>query len=73
MQFVVKTDDAEDIEWLDQLVDTSSSYRKVDLPDTDVNFGQVWNVVERGTMYVKIDDDVVWISLSRWIHPTREN
>ena len=62
VQFVVKTNDAEDLKWLDELVDTSSSYRKVDLPNTNINFGQVWDIFERGTMYVKIDDDVVQIT-----------
>ena len=30
------------------------------MSDVNVNFGQVWDIFERGIMYVKIDDDVVW-------------
>ncbi len=60
--FVVKTTDVEDLKWLDQLVNTSDSYTRFDLPNINVNFGQVWDIFERGIMYVKIDDDVVRIS-----------
>lgn len=64
MRFVVKTNDEQDLEYLDRLVNTASSYTRFDLPNRDVNFGQTWDIFERGIMYVKIDDDVVWILLA---------
>ena len=62
VHFVVKTNDVKDLQWLDKLILTSKSYVRVDLPNTNVNFGQVWDIFERGIMYVKIDDDVVWMN-----------
>ncbi len=59
----MKTTDVEDLKWLDQLVNTTNGYTRYDLPNTNVNFGQVWDMFKRGIMYVKIDDDVVRRSL----------
>ncbi len=65
MIFVARTNDVEDLQWLDQLVATTPGYSRHNLtePGEDsslVDYGKVWEMVERGTMYVKIDDDVVW-------------
>lgn len=63
--FVARTNDAEDLQWLDQLVMATPGYSRQNLtgPGEDpslVDYGKVWDMAERGTMYVKIDDDVVW-------------
>ncbi|KAL8736559.1 MAG: hypothetical protein Q9181_002369 [Wetmoreana brouardii] len=62
--FVTKTNDVADLEWLDQLIPTSKSYKKRMLADRGINFGQTWDIFEKGTMYVKIDDDVMFIDNS---------
>ncbi|KAL8704573.1 MAG: hypothetical protein Q9201_002265 [Fulgogasparrea decipioides] len=62
--FVAKTNDVADLEWLDQLIPTSKSYKKRMLADRGINFGQTWDIFEKGTMYIKIDDDVMFIDTS---------
>lgn len=57
--FVTRTTNVEDLEWLDQLIPTSKSYKKRILADPGINFGMTWDIFERGKMYLKIDDDVV--------------
>lgn len=62
--FVVKTTDGNDLAYLDQLLQTSKSYRKQTLENPHGLHGETWTVVERGVMYVKIDDDVLFIGNS---------
>ena len=62
--FIARTNDVDDLDWLDHQVASTSGYTKRDLihPSGDsskVAYGAMWDVVERGTMYIKIDDDVV--------------
>lgn len=62
--FVARTNDAEDLKWLDHLVSTTSGYSRLNLTHSSgdssrVPYGAVWDNVERGVMYIKIDDDVV--------------
>lgn len=56
---MTKTTNVDDLEWLDQLIPTSKSYKKRILADPGINFGMTWEIFERGKMYLKIDDDVV--------------
>ncbi|KAL9057975.1 MAG: hypothetical protein Q9206_002113 [Seirophora lacunosa] len=49
--FVTKTTNVEDLEWLDQLIPTSKSYKKRILADPGINFGMTWHIFERGKMY----------------------
>jgi hypothetical protein len=56
----VNTNNTDDLAYLDQLLPTTSAYRKVELNDRSY-FG-VWNeCLEAGNIYVKLDDDVVYI------------
>ena len=62
--FIARTNDVDDLEWLDDLVASTSGYSRLDLthPSGDpskVAYGAMWDFVGRGTMYIKIDDDVV--------------
>lgn len=64
MIFVARTNDAEDLQWLDHLVSTTSGYSRHNITEpggdpSKVNYGEVWEIVEKGVMYIKIDDDVV--------------
>ena len=56
----VNTNDTDDLEYLEELLPTTPAYRKVELQDRSY-FG-LWNEsVEAGNIYIKLDDDVVYI------------
>lgn len=62
--FLARTDNADDLQYLDELIHTSPGYSRRNLTEyndraSKVTYGQAWDVVERGTMYIKIDDDIV--------------
>ena len=66
VHWVVNTDKAEAIQYLDDLLQTSDAYKKIDIPEHTYN--SVWeHAVERDHMYIKIDDDMVsWSRLSQF-------
>lgn len=71
--FLTRTDNADDLQYLDELVHTSPGYSRRNLTEYNnrasaVTYGQAWDVVERGTMYIKIDDDIV-SCYSRFVIP----
>lgn len=54
-----------DLEYLDEILATTPRYKKIDLSSEGVGFvgyGFAWGHLERGNLYVKIDDDVVWFA-----------
>jgi hypothetical protein len=56
----VNTQDADDLAYLEELIPTSSSYRQLDLQKG--GYVNLWNQsVEYGNIYIKVDDDVVYI------------
>ena len=64
MQFIVKTEDAEDKKWLDKLVADTPDYSQIVLSDEYSNyeslqFASSYAKIQRNTLYIKIDDDVV--------------
>jgi len=61
IMFIVKTTNADDLAYLDELVKTSKGYRKQEMDDPKGLHGLAWGLVERGVMYVKFDDDVVFV------------
>lgn len=66
--FLARTDDVDDLAWLDQLVATSDGYTRHNLTENNenaskVSYGDTWDIVERGTLYVKFDDDIVSTSI----------
>ncbi len=63
IRFVQNTDIKQDVAYLDKILNDSPRYKKVELEGVgDVGYPQAWSRLEPGTMYVKTDDDVVWIS-----------
>jgi len=58
VQFLVNTNEATDLKWLNALVNTTAAYSRV---DSDRGFKSMWNkhAVEHDVLYVKIDDDLV--------------
>lgn len=69
--FLSRTDDAADLDWLDRKVEATPGYTKTDGLSNDGknatvssigwDFSDMWRVARRGVMYVKIDDDVLFI------------
>ncbi|KAI9893080.1 MAG: hypothetical protein M1814_000627 [Vezdaea aestivalis] len=62
IQFMTMTEVKEDVAWLDAAVAQTPGYRKIyneTKPKLEWNDG--YGTLERGAMYVKIDDDVVYI------------
>ncbi|MCJ1336623.1 hypothetical protein MMC09_001901 [Bachmanniomyces sp. S44760] len=67
--FLVRTDDHDDLAYLDEVLKESSSYSRYppasngSLPG-QASYNSAWNIpiIQNGTMYFKIDDDVVYIN-----------
>ncbi|MCJ1427508.1 hypothetical protein MMC29_005411 [Sticta canariensis] len=60
VHWAVNTENENDLKYLDGLVETSEEYKKIVLPR--LGFESIWeNAVERGNLYIKIDDDVVYV------------
>jgi hypothetical protein len=57
--FVVRTDDEGDLKYLEELLPTVPEYKKYEAKGRGGRYKDAWDVVEKGTMYIKIDDDVV--------------
>lgn len=58
VHWAVNTENENDLKYLDGLVETSEEYKKIVLPN--LGFDSIWeHAVERGSLYIKIDDDVV--------------
>lgn len=60
--FIARTNRSADLEWLDALVMTTPAYRRHNTTFgnlEDLDYASAWDVCENGTMYIKMDDDVV--------------
>jgi hypothetical protein len=56
----VNTEIVEDLAYLEHLIPTSPSYRRLELDEK--GYTNLWNAsVERGNIYIKLDDDVVYM------------
>lgn len=63
VHWVVNTDIPDDIHYLESLVKTTEKYKKVVIPL--LGFNSIWeHAVEREHMYIKIDDDMVCLTIS---------
>lgn len=59
------TEKKEDLEYLQEILGSSPRYKMVDLSQEGVGFAgynNAWGHMERGKLYVKIDDDVIWMA-----------
>lgn len=61
--FLARTADAGDLLYLDHLVNSTAGYSRRNVTSGST-YGQAWGVAERGTMYIKIDDDLMFIEES---------
>ncbi|KAI2471500.1 hypothetical protein F4781DRAFT_429396 [Annulohypoxylon bovei var. microspora] len=62
--FMVHTQDAEDVAWLKDFVEKDPLYKFVGLGScaAEKTYGCIWDhVTEKDTLYIKIDDDILYI------------
>jgi hypothetical protein len=62
VHWVAHTKNGDDLLFLDEILEKSTSYKKIDDPvaeDGKSSYGTIWSTAERGNLYIKIDDDVV--------------
>lgn len=58
VHWAVNTDNEEDLRYLDELVKTTTSYKKIAIPSFGYN--SIWeHAVQPENLYIKIDDDIV--------------
>ena len=57
--FIVKTNVQEDLAYLDKILASNEKYSARYQEQGGFDYSQMWNVCEKGNVYVKIDDDVV--------------
>jgi hypothetical protein len=77
--WLARTNKTEDLYWLDNLVETSPSYRRQNITFKGGDYRSAYDLIQNGTMYIKIDDDIVFIEdttiptlvSSRLTHPER--
>lgn len=65
VHWVRNTDQPDDLAYLEEILKSSPRYKMIDLSSEGVGFAgynNAWNHMERGKLYVKIDDDVVWMA-----------
>ena len=60
MLFIIRTDKVKDLIWVGEHVDEVPEYSKTfAAKGRNGDYTDAWEVVQNGTMYIKIDDDVV--------------
>ncbi|KAF2140305.1 uncharacterized protein K452DRAFT_253054 [Aplosporella prunicola CBS 121167] len=59
--FLARTQDEEHLAWLDKLLETEPAYTRVNLEFEGIDYATAYDVCENGTMYIKMDDDLVFI------------
>ena len=57
--FIAKTSDHEDLAYLDELLASNDKWTAVYHNAEGFDYSKMWDVAEKGNVYVKIDDDVV--------------
>jgi hypothetical protein len=65
VHWVRNTEKAEDLAYLQEILDSSPRYKMVDLSQEGTGFAgynNAWGHMERGKLYIKIDDDVIWMA-----------
>ncbi|EEA23726.1 conserved hypothetical protein [Talaromyces marneffei ATCC 18224] len=62
--WVVNTKDSADLAYLDRILARSPLYKTHVLPEQVgwPDYAKIWRIVNRETMYIKIDDDIVWFA-----------
>ena len=66
--FIVKTDNKEDLKYLEDLLALEPKYKAQYSPTEGFDghdYSHMWESVKKGNIYVKIDDDVVCRNIKR--------
>ncbi|KAF4312982.1 hypothetical protein GTA08_BOTSDO01393 [Botryosphaeria dothidea] len=59
--WLARTSVEEDLKWLDKLVEEEKAYTRKDLLFEGIDYATAYDIAENGTMYIKMDDDLVFI------------
>jgi hypothetical protein len=62
--FIARTTNPDDLAWLDLLLTTEPAYSRMNVTFKDKDYRSAYDNVRNGTMYIKIDDDIVRTQLS---------
>ncbi|KAL9621201.1 MAG: hypothetical protein Q9160_004334 [Pyrenula sp. 1 TL-2023] len=65
VHWVENTSNKDDIAYLETILASNEKFKKIDLTKEGIGFvgyGHAWEHVERGNLYIKIDDDVIWFA-----------
>ncbi|EFW17380.1 hypothetical protein D8B26_000109 [Coccidioides posadasii str. Silveira] len=64
VRFFANTKNKDDLAFLDQILKRSPRYKKIfiEKPVWWPDHTKLWRQVERGTMYIKLDDDIMWLA-----------
>ena len=76
IHWVQNTNKKDDLEYLEEILASSSKYKKIDLTGEGVGFvgyANAWGHLERGKLYFKIDDDVVRLHFQDTMTVVRSN
>ena len=72
VHWAVNTENQEDLNYLDELVKTADTYKKIAIPEFGYN--SIWeHAIEPEHMYIKIDDDIVRSSRTTYVPLLRFN
>jgi hypothetical protein len=66
--FLARTQNEEDLDWLDQLVASEPLYIRQDVSTYGGEYASSYDLIEDDVMYIKIDDDIVSIQALRPMH-----
>lgn len=63
VHWVRNTDTKEDVDYLHELIENHSAYKLVEIKEHGfVGYGLAWSTLEEGAIYLKVDDDVVFMA-----------
>lgn len=63
VHWIRNTDRKEDVDYLQELIAGNPAYKKIEIKETGfIGYGLAWSTLEEEVIYVKIDDDVVFMA-----------
>ena len=63
VHFVMNTEKEDDIKWLDDMMENTKEYNKVEVEAKGRDgYGEAWGTCNKKDMYIKIDDDIVFFT-----------
>ena len=63
VHWVRNTNTKDDVDYLHDLIASNPAYKQIEIKETGfIGYGLAWSTLEEGAIYVKIDDDVVFMA-----------